>query len=100
MQNATITLRRTSTFSAFMVPFAVRIDGTKGGMIWNGGTKVLPVAPGPHSVELRYLWGKSEKRVVEVQPGANVGLECTANPNVFWAMVAMYVAPHRLFVWK
>lgn len=100
MQNSAITLRRAGTFSACMVPFSVRIDGTKSGRIWNGSTKTYTVQPGPHSVQLRYLWGKSESRMVDVQPGANVGVECTANPNLFMSMFAMYFAPSRLFVWR
>lgn len=37
---------RAGTFSAFMVPFGVRLDGAKSGMIWNGSAKTFGVAPG------------------------------------------------------
>lgn len=100
MQQSTISLRRESTFSSSLVGFKVFIDDAPVGVIRSGKEKSFPVQPGQHSVQLRFLWCRSDPRTVEVAPGATATLTCSAPRNPFVAMVAPYVFPRRAFEWK
>jgi hypothetical protein len=79
---ARIFLRRARRFSGSAIPWTVRVDGQKVGRIKNGGTLDVPVAVGPHCVELTArvpVILRSKPFDVTVKAGDVVRLTCRLN---------------------
>lgn len=54
--------------------YRVIVDGQESGRTSNGETKALPVAAGPHVVQLRIDWSGSKPLKVDVAQGSAVRL--------------------------
>ena len=59
--------------------YSVLVDGRCSGRLRRGGTVTVPVAPGPHVVQVRIDWTGSEEVTVTVADGEVVSL--TASPG-------------------
>ncbi len=75
---AVLRLRRLNRINSLLRRFAVLIDGEKVGEIGNDEVAEFEVAPGPHAVQLRVDFYRSESVEAVFQPGQAVDFTCAA----------------------
>lgn len=75
---AVLRLRRLNRINSLLRRFAVLIDGEKVGEIGNDEAVEFEIGPGPHAVQLRVDFYKSESVEAVFQPGQVVDFTCAA----------------------
>jgi hypothetical protein len=63
-------------------PFQILLDGTAAGSIDRNQTVELPIAPGPHTIQVRVGRYSSHTRSFDASDGRNVRFRC--NGAIFW----------------
>lgn len=61
--------------------YEVWVDGVCTGKVKRGATLRLPVAPGPHTVQMKIDWCTSPELRIDVPEGGDARLSCGPNPT-------------------
>lgn len=86
MTNATLTITRKSGYNGMLREAAVLVDGQKVGVVGNGKSIELSIAPGQHAITTRMDWMTSEPLMLDAAPGGRYSAElslCSAFAMLF-----------------
>ena len=83
MANATLTITRKSGLNAMLRDAAILVDDQKVGVVGNGKSIEIPLAPGAHTICTRMDWMKSPPLQLTAVDGQRYSAELTlCNPFV------------------
>jgi hypothetical protein len=83
MTNATLTITRKSAFSAMLREAAILVDDQKVGVVGNGKSIEVSIAPGQHAIQTRMDWMQSPPLELNAVAGQRYSAELTlCNPLV------------------
>lgn len=90
--NATLTITRKAGFNAMLRDAAVLVEEQKVGVVGNGKSIEITIAPGQHAVRTRMDWVKSAPLVITAVAGGRYSAELTlCNPfMVFFAVLGLH----------
>jgi len=88
MTNATLTITRKSNMNAMLRDAAVLVDDQKVGVVGNGKSIELSIAPGKHTISTRIDWLKSTPLELTAVEGQRYSAELTLC-NPFLALFAV-----------
>ncbi len=81
MTNATLTITRKSGLNAMLRDAAVLVDDQKVGVVGNGKSIEISIAPGQHTIFTRIDWLKSKPLELTAEAGQRYNAELTlCNP--------------------
>lgn len=81
MSNSTLTITRKSGFNAAFRDVAILVDDEKVGVVGNGKSLEVAIAPGRHAIRARMDWIKSKPLEITVPSGGGSTVELTlCNP--------------------
>lgn len=102
IDQAQITVTRTTSYPGRLRSYKVKIDGVILGQVRAGSSVTIPVSSGRHSISLRIDWCGSEPIDFEAKPGEHLYFEGGSNLVNGWGMLfpLLYAVffPHR-YLW-
>ena len=75
--------------------FRIFIDGKNAGSVKNGGSSLVKVAGGEHSVQVRMDWVRSAQVEVSVKEGASITMTASMGSNLLREIIKWLSRPRR-----